>query len=57
MAAHGHARASGEERSWEEVTAPFTGAGTPIEPDPANRGIYDGLLERYRELERRCAEG
>ena len=39
------------------MTAPFTAAGAPIEPDPANRGIYDGLLEGYRVLERRCAEG
>ena len=57
MAAHGHARAAGEERSWEDVTAPFTAAGAPVEPDLGNRGIYDGLLEGYRELERRHAQG
>ena len=55
MAAHGHARASGAELSWGEVTAPFLRlqAAAPVEPDPANRGIYDGLLEGYRALEGR----
>lgn len=58
-AAHGHSKASGEERSWEEVTAPFMRlrAAAPVDADPANRGIYDGLLERYRGLERRHPRG
>ncbi len=58
-AAHGHAKASGEARSWEEVAEPFLRLQTaaPVEPDPANRGIYDGMLEGYRELEGRHSEG
>ena len=58
-AAHGHAKASGEARSWEEVAEPFLRLQTaaPVEPDPANRGVYDGLLEGYRELEGRHSEG
>ncbi len=58
MAAHGYARASGAKQSWAEVTAPFMlQAGAPVEPEPANRGTYDELVERYRELEREHAEG
>ena len=59
MAAHGHAKASVEQRSWEEVTEPFMRmqAAAPVEPDPANRGTYDGLVESYRRLERRYGEG
>ena len=41
------------------MTEPFLRlhAAAPVEPDPANRGIYDGMLEGYRELEGRRAEG
>lgn len=58
-AAHGHAKASGEARPWEEVADPFLRLQTapPVEPYPANRETYEGMLEGYRELERRHARG
>ena len=52
-AAHGHGRSAGTERSWDDVVAPFTQPepDSTIAPNPAQRSLYDELLERYRALE------
>jgi xylulokinase len=54
-AAHGHAKAIGAPRSWDEVVTPFTQpeAGSTIEPNPANRETYRQMVEAYRALEAR----
>jgi xylulokinase len=54
-AAHGHEKATGPGRSWNEVVAPFTAPpeDARIEPNPAHRAVYDRLLETYRSLESR----
>ena len=52
-AAHGYEKATGPGRSWSEVVAPFTSpaADLRVDPDEANRAVYDHLLETYRALE------
>jgi|MDTC01.1.fsa_nt_gb xylulokinase len=52
-AAHAHTRASGRQTDWRDTVAPFTTppAELRIEPDPANRAVYDSLLETYGTIE------
>ncbi len=55
MAAYAHFDHAGRSVGWEEIVAGFTDpiAGSEVRPDPATRPVYDRLLERYADCERR----
>lgn len=54
-ASHAWQRCEGTDPSWETITAGFTSpvGGSRILPQPETTGIYDTLLEQYRDFEER----
>lgn len=50
-----HQRQAGKGKNWKEVVAPFTqpAASSTIEPDPQVVEVYEELIHKYEELEKK----
>ena len=51
IAAHGHAKETGKEKTWEDIVAPFVQTEIVLKPDEQTRSVYNEHAEAYRHLE------